>query len=86
MKYLSKFWSAQPLYTTLVELLQKKRGASIDVELYKALKKDDSDLSIKEFNKTLMMLEIEGVINVSSLTKNKRHVELRQVEQCSSTE
>ena len=71
-----RFWSAQPLYTTLVELLQKRRGASIDTELYKALKKDDSDLSFRAFNKTLMKLEIDGVIHVSSLTKNKRHVEL----------
>lgn len=73
---MSRFWRAQPLYTTLVELLQKRRGASIDTELYRALKKSDSDLSFRAFNKTLMKLEIDGVIHVSSLTKNKRHVEL----------
>ena len=76
MNYLSKFWSTQPLYTVLVELLQKKRGSSMDTELYKALKKNNSDLSLRAFNKTLMKLEIDGIIHVSSLTKNKRHVEL----------
>jgi hypothetical protein len=73
---LSRLWSVQPLHTSLVEFLRKKRGASIDTELYKALKDNDSDLSFREFNKTLMKLEIDGVIRVSSLTKNKRHVEL----------
>ena len=73
---MSRLWSVQPLYTSLVEFLRKKRGASIDTELYKALKDNDSDLSFREFNKTLMKLEIDGVIRVSSLTKNKRHVEL----------
>jgi hypothetical protein len=60
----------------MVEILQKKRGASIDTELYKALKKQNSDLSLKAFNETLMKLEIDGVIHVSSLTKNKRRIEL----------
>ncbi len=76
MKDLSKIWNAQPLHTTIVEFLQKKRGATIDIELYNALKKSNKDLSFRLFNKTLMKLEIEGIIHVASLTKNKRHVEL----------
>ena len=78
MNYLSKFWRTLPLHTALVEFLQKKRGALLDTELYKALNKDNSDLSLRDFNKTLMKLEIDGVIHVSSLTKNKRCVELRK--------
>ena len=66
----------QPLHTTIIELLQKKRGATIDVELYDALKKKNKDLSFRQLNKTLMKLEIEGIIHVASLTKNKRHIEL----------
>lgn len=73
---MSKIWRVRPLYTIIVEFLQGKRGAVIDTELFKALKKDDGDLSFRTFNKTLMKLEIEGIIHVSSLTKNKRHVEL----------
>jgi Fe2+ or Zn2+ uptake regulation protein len=73
---LSTIWNAQPLHTTLVELLQKKRGATLDIDLYNDLKKNDKDLSFKHFNKTLMKLEIEGIIHVASLTKNKRHVQL----------
>ena len=76
MKYLSKIWRVRPLYTVIVEFLRGKRGAIIDTELFKALKKNDEDLSFRALNKTLMKLEIEGLIHVSSLTKNKRHVEL----------
>jgi len=71
-----KTWITQPLHTTIVEFLQKKRGATIDVELYNTLKKNNNDLSFRHFNKTLMKLEIEGIIHVASLTKNKRHIEL----------
>ena len=66
----------QPLHTIIVEFLQKKRGATIDVDLYNALKKKNKDLSFRRFNKTLMKLDIEGIIHVASLTKNKRHIEL----------
>ena len=73
---MSNIWYTRPLYTIIVEFLQKKRGATIDVELYNALKKKNKDLSFRRFNKTLMKLEIEGIIHVASLTKNKRHIEL----------
>ena len=76
MKYLSKIWRIIPLHTVIVEFLQEKRGAIIDTELFKALKKNDEDLSFRALNKTLMKLEIEGLIQVSRLTKNKKHVEL----------
>ena len=73
---MSNIWDTQPLHTTIVEYLQKKRGATIDVDLYNALKKKNKDLSFQRFNKTLMKLEIEGIIHVASLTKNKKHIEL----------
>jgi len=76
VKYLSKIWRVRLLYTVIVEFLQGKRGAIIDTELFKALKKNDEDLSFRALNKTLMKLEIEGLIHVSRLTKNKKHVEL----------
>jgi hypothetical protein len=72
---LSKIWRTRPLYTTIVEFLQRKQSL-IDTELFTALKKDDRDLSFRTFNKTLMKLELEGIIYVSNLKKNKRQVEL----------
>ena len=76
---MSKYWDVQPLYTSVVEMLLKKNGNLTDTELYTALKKTHKDLSPRELNKTLMMLEVEGVIQVFNLTKNKRRVEIRQL-------
>ena len=76
---MSKYWDVQPLYTSIVETLLKKNGNLTDTELYTSLKKTHKDLSLRELNKTLMMLEVEGVIQVFNLTKNKRRVEFRKI-------
>ena len=76
MKELYKLWYSRPIYLTLFELLQKKQGNLTDVELYKQLKEYYDDLSFITFNKTLMELELRGIIHVFNLTKNKRGVEL----------
>ncbi|KON29039.1 hypothetical protein AC480_03685 [miscellaneous Crenarchaeota group archaeon SMTZ1-55] len=76
---MSKYWDVQPLYTSVVETLLKKNGNATDTEIYTALKKTHKDLSLRELNKTLMMLEVEGVIQVFNLTKNKKRVEIRQL-------
>lgn len=74
---MTKYWSVLPLHTCIVEILLKKGGALTDTELYQALRKSYGDLSFRELNKTLMGLEIEGMIHVFRLTKNIRRVELR---------
>lgn len=73
---MSRTRSSQPVYSVITELLEKKQGATTDVELFNALKEIYDDLSFSAFNKALMKLEIEGVVHVSSLTKNKRRIEL----------
>lgn len=78
MRRLPKFWDSHPLHTTIVEILEKK-GDLIDDELYKALKSSHDDLSFRAFNKTLMKLEVDGIIRVFDLTKNKRRIELIKV-------
>ncbi len=74
---MTKYWSALPLHTCIVEILLEKGGALTDTELYQALRQSYGDLSFRELNKTLMCLEIEGIIHVFRLTKNRRRVELR---------
>ncbi len=73
---LSKLWYSQPLYAAIVELLQKKQVSLIDTDLYEALKQDYEDLSFSIFNRALLKLEVQGLIHVYNLTKNKRGVEL----------
>ena len=75
---MSKFWNAQPLYTTIVEILLKKGGALTERELYRAMGKSSAELSWGELNRTLMRLEVDGIIHVSNLTKNQRRIELRK--------
>ncbi|MCJ7634242.1 hypothetical protein MUP77_17865 [Candidatus Bathyarchaeota archaeon] len=73
---MSKLWHSRPVYTTVVEILQKKQGSVTDIELYKALKDDCDDLSFIAFNKALMTLEIRGIIHVYNLTKSRRGIEI----------
>lgn len=73
------YWSVLPLHTRIIEIQQKKRGTLTDSELYQALSKSYGDLSFRELNKTLMKLELHGIIHVFRLTKNKRRVELKNV-------
>ena len=73
---MSKYWKPQPLHTLVIELLQKKQSMQTDADLYKSLLEVYDDLSMSELNRTLMKLEVDGVLNVSGLTKTKRRVEL----------
>ena len=73
---MSQLWGARPVYTAIVELLEKEKAALTDEKLFKALKETCGDLSLSAFHKALMKLEIEGLIHVSSLTRKKKRVEL----------
>jgi len=70
-----KTWNPQPLYTAVVELLERK-GPMTDEELYGLLREDREDLGFGDLNKTLMRMEIKGRICVSNLARGRRRVEL----------
>jgi len=59
----------------------KEVGALTDVELYKSLTKDEYALTEDRFNKTLLDLEILGLIRVSWITKDERRIEVIIVEE-----
>ena len=71
----TKTWKPHPLYTTIVEILEKK-GPQTDVELYDLVKETHGETGFGDLNKTLMRLEIQGKLYVSTRTKGKRRVEL----------
>ena len=71
----SRTWKSYPPYVAIVEILEKK-GALTDIELFELLKDGYEDLGFRLFNQTLMRMEIEGKIYVSTLTKGKRRIEL----------
>jgi len=72
----SRLLEAKPLHTLLVETLESHQGPIIDAQLLKLLKKSNSDFNERVFNKLLLRLELEGLIRVSALTKNRRRIEL----------
>ena len=59
----------------IVELLEKK-GSMTDVALLKELEDNVGEVSFRELNRDLMVLEMQGVLRVSRLMKGKRQVEL----------
>ena len=67
-------WKQYPLYTVILETLERK-GPLTDIELYDLLKEKHKDLGIRNINQTLIKMEIEGKICVSTLTKGKRQIE-----------
>lgn len=68
--------SPLPLHTLIVELLGKGGGSVKDIDLFSSLKELRDDLSFGSFNKTLMRLEVCGVVRVRNLSKGERIVEL----------
>jgi len=75
VKLAIKTWRPHPLDLTIVEILDKK-GAMTDDELFDLLRETHEDLGFGALNKTLMKMEVQGKVYVSSLTKGKRRVEL----------
>lgn len=59
----------------IVETLDRK-GPLTDVELYDLLKETYENIGFGDLNKTLMRMEVEGKVIVSSHTRGKRRVEL----------
>jgi hypothetical protein len=54
----------------------RQAGTMTDADLMKDLTKDGITLADSEFNKTLLDLEIYGLVRVSWVTKEKRRIEL----------
>lgn len=54
----------------------RQAGTLTDADLVKELSKDGITLADSDFNKTLLDLEIYGLVRVSWVTKDKRRIEL----------
>jgi hypothetical protein len=70
-----KTWKSHPVYTQIEEFLERK-GPMTDAELFDLLKGTHEGIGFSELNRTLMRMEIVGIIYVSERTKGKRRVEL----------
>jgi hypothetical protein len=54
----------------------RQAGTMTDTDLMNALQKEGLTLADSDFNKTLMDLEIYGLVRVSWVSKDKRRIEL----------
>jgi len=72
-----KMWRPYPIYTMIADIL-KKKGSMTDEELLEAVKMFYRDADADDLNKTLMKMEISGMITVSTLMRGKRLIELRR--------
>jgi len=70
-----KTWVPHPLKTQIQEFLERK-GPMTDIELFDLIKGSNDGIGFSELNRTLLRMEIEGIIYVSARTKGKRRVEL----------
>ncbi len=68
-------WRNLPLHTVVVEMLEMKGGSLLDRELYETVKLV-YDISYSEFLKTLMKLELQGIIRVSTAGEGRLTIEL----------
>jgi arginine repressor len=64
-----------PLRNIVFEKI-KEVGNLSDNELLSNLEKDGLQITVADLNKTLLDLEIFGLVRVSWLTKDKRRIEL----------
>jgi hypothetical protein len=72
-----KMWRPYPIYTIVADIL-KKKGSITDEELLEAVKMFYKDADVDDLNKTLMRMEIAGMVTVSTLMRGKRLIELRR--------
>ncbi len=64
-----------PIRNLIYEKIRQARNMT-DSDLMNALTKEGITLAESEFNKTLLDLEIYGLVRVSWVTKEKRRIEL----------
>jgi hypothetical protein len=74
----TRTWKTHPAYFFVLETLAKKKGSMVDVDLLEALTEEFADLGFRDFNELLMRLEIAGKINLTSMARGKRRVELKE--------
>ena len=64
------------LVTSLIIETLERTGASEDESLYKAVKKIHNNIEKRFYENVLMNLELQGLIRVNKMRRDKRRVEL----------
>lgn len=64
------------LHTVIVDLLSRSPGGLTDKEIYDKIREQYGEVSLSQLLKTLMKLEINGIVRVTYYQKDKWRVEL----------
>lgn len=70
-------WKTRPVHQVLLKIL-KEEGAINDDDLFDELNDEFPDIGMKDFNKYLMNLEVNGKIHTTSMSRGKKRVELAE--------
>lgn len=64
-----------PLKNIIYERLKQQKNV-VDLDLLNELRKEDSNITMKDLNKALLSLEIMGLVSVRWIRKDARRVEI----------
>lgn len=73
-----KIWRLIPLQQKIMEVL-RQLGSCTDEELLKALDKEGENVTPEILGKTLLQLEVRGLIRVLGAPKGRRKIEARNL-------
>ena len=69
-------WTSNPLKNKIIVALIKRKGEIIDDDLMRLLFKGDSASHQEALKRELMSLEIQGVVNISQITRTRKRIKL----------
>ncbi len=74
---MSSNWNLTPLKNEIIVTLVRHQGELLDTDLLRNLRKSRPELSQRELDRTLMQLEVRGVVYVERIKKTQNKVTLR---------
>nr|MDO8108966.1 hypothetical protein [Candidatus Sigynarchaeota archaeon] len=69
-------WSASPLRNKIIVALIKRKGEILDDDLARLVQRGEEIVSDDVMQRELMCLEIQGVVNISQITKTRKKIKL----------
>ncbi len=69
-------WSASPLRNKIIVALIKRKGEILDDDLARLVQRGEDIISDDVLQRELMNLEIQGVVNISQITKTRKKIKL----------
>ncbi|RLI30524.1 MAG: hypothetical protein DRO46_00195 [Candidatus Hecatellales archaeon] len=73
----AKIWRPIPLQLRILEILDDA-GSLSDDELLKALEKQGEEVSMETLNRTLLQMEVRGLIRVTNAPRGRRKIERKR--------